>query len=76
MGKDLPLLYPHLACEEPEIRRSVATALKHYPERISETLPLLERALGSESDEEAREAMEESIAVLKGKRNKLNDRKA
>ena len=65
VGKELQLLYSYLTREEPEIRRAVATALGNYPERISETLPLLEHALMSDSDEEAQHAIKNSIAVLK-----------
>jgi hypothetical protein len=65
VGKELPLLYPYLTCEEPEIRRAVATALGNYPEYVSETLPILEDALKSDSDEEAQQALKNSIAVLK-----------
>ena len=65
VGKELPLLYPYLTCEEPEIRHSIAVALENYPERISETLPLLEDALRTESNEEVQQAIKKSIAVLK-----------
>lgn len=65
VGKELALLYPYLTCEEPEVRRSVSVALQHYPQYAAETIPLLETALAAESDEEAGEAMEESIEILK-----------
>jgi hypothetical protein len=65
VGKDLPLLYPYLTCAEAEIRRSIANALKNYPERADETLPLLEAAALSERDAEAKQAMEEAIDTLK-----------
>lgn len=68
VGKELPLLYPYLACEEPEVRRAVASAMKNYPERASETRPLLERACDSETDAAAKEAMEEAIQLLRGNR--------
>lgn len=69
VGEELQLLYPYLTCEEPEIRRSVATALKNFPQRSTETLPLLKKALASESNEEALEAMEEAIAILEEEKN-------
>jgi hypothetical protein len=65
VGKELSLLYPYLTCEEPEIRRSVATALGNYPDHVSETLPFLEDALRIESNEEVQQAIKNSIAVLK-----------
>lgn len=68
VGRELPLLYPYLTCEEAEIRRSVASALKNFPGRAPKTLPLLQAAVRSEADAEAKQAMEEAIAVL-GDRN-------
>lgn len=64
VGKDLALLYPYLGCDIPEIRAAVAAALKHYPERRDELLPLLERAAESEVDAQAMESMEATIAAL------------
>lgn len=65
VGQELPLLYPYLTCEEPEIRCSIATAFGIYPDHVSETLPFLEDALKAESNEEVQQAIKKSIAKLK-----------
>ena len=64
VGKDLALLYPYLGCNIAEIRGAVAAAFKHYPERREELRPLLQRAVESEVDAEAKESMEATIAAL------------
>ena len=55
-------LLPYLSDPTPEIRRSVASALGNYPEHASWTLPALDNAMASESDEDVREALAESKA--------------
>jgi len=62
--KELNLLYQYLFCEEPAVRDSVAKALGEYPQFKMDTLLLLEKALASETDEFAKETIENSIRVL------------
>src|SRR6266487_4698818 len=57
--KELQLLFPYLSCEVPIVRENVAGALNHYPQYVAETLPMLEKALASERDEEAKEKITE-----------------
>jgi hypothetical protein len=64
IANEFPMLYPYLFCEEPLIRDYVAKAFGKYPEFKSGTLPLLEKALVSESDEFARKSMLNSIKFL------------
>lgn len=67
VGKELRLLYPYLKCDEPEVRRSVASAMGNFPERSDEMLPLLERAVASEMDADAKQAMQDTIDLLKAR---------
>jgi hypothetical protein len=60
----LPHLIPYLRDNEPEIRRLVAVAFGNYPEHAGVSLPALEAAESSESDEEVRAALQESKARL------------
>ena len=62
----LGLLLPYLASSEPDVRTEVARALAKYPENREVFLPLVEAALAAETDEEARESLEESAAALRG----------
>jgi len=62
--KEFSLLYPYLVCEESDIKNDVAEAFGEYPQFKSETLPLLEKALASESDEVAKATIENSIKIL------------
>lgn len=64
IAKEFHFLYPYLFCEEPVIRDYVAKAFGNYPEFKSETLPLLEKALLTETDEFAKETIENSIKIL------------
>jgi hypothetical protein len=57
----LPALSPFLADPEPEIRASVAEALACYPSRARDFVPVLQRALSVEEDEETRERIQESL---------------
>jgi len=66
--QEIQLLFPYLYCEVPVVRESVAGALSHYPQYIAETLPMLEKALASESDEEAKEKITEAIETLKSEK--------
>ncbi len=59
-----PALIPFLEDGEPEIRRSVASALGEYSEHASFSLPALAAAAGREVDEEARDAIREAIDRL------------
>lgn len=69
--KELRLLFPYLFCENPTVRESVAGALIRYPRYSAETIPMLEKALASESDEEAKEKMTEATETLKSEKAKL-----
>lgn len=62
--KELNLLYQYLFCEEPAVRDSVAKALGEYSQFKMDTLSLLEKALANETDEFAKETIENSIRVL------------
>ncbi len=64
IAKEFSLLYPYLFCEEPLIRDYVAVTFGKYPEFKIETLPLLEKALMSESDEFTRASIDSSIKIL------------
>lgn len=55
------LLYPFLRHSDPEVRRSVAVAVGHFPEVAARVLPDLEAALRDESDKYVREALQEVI---------------
>ncbi len=59
----LPALIPYLKDDEPEIRRAVASALGEYPEYAALSLPALAAAAEREVDEEARVAIQESLAA-------------
>ena len=69
--KEIRLLFPYLSCEVPIVRESVAGALSRYPQYVAETLPMLEKALASESDEEAKEKITEAIETLESEQAKL-----
>jgi len=55
-------LLPYLSDPEPEVRRSVASALGNYPEHEVWSLPAIDAALASETDEYVREALANSKA--------------
>jgi hypothetical protein len=57
----LAALLPFMADPEPWIRGTVAEALACYPSRASDFVPVLERALSVEEDEETRERIDESL---------------
>lgn len=63
-AKEFSLFYPYLFDDLYAIRDYVAQVFREYPEFRAETLPLLKKALISESDEFARESMRNSIKVL------------
>jgi HEAT repeat protein len=63
--KELQLLYPFLQDPDEEIRGAIAVALSSYPGHSEETIPLLEHALGSESDGFIRTTMQNSIDKLR-----------
>jgi len=69
--KELQLLFPYLFCEVPIARESVAGALSRYPQYSAETLPMLEKAFASESDDEAKEKIAEAIERLKSEQARL-----
>lgn len=69
--EELRLLFPYLSCEVPIVRESVAGALGRYPQYVAETLPMLEKALASESNEEAKEKITEAIEALKSEQANL-----
>jgi HEAT repeat protein len=57
----LPSLIPFLTDSEAEVRATVAEALGCYPSRADELVPLLQRAVSVEEDENARERIQESL---------------
>jgi hypothetical protein len=63
----LDLLLPFLSVgSSSETRLTVASALANFPERASEFIPALERALGKERNDEVRGQMIESLQALQG----------
>ena len=60
-------LLPYLHNPGSEIRRSIASALGNYPEHETWSLPALDAALISETDEEVREALADSKARIAGR---------
>jgi hypothetical protein len=62
--KEFHLFYPYVLCDEHDIRSLAAQTFGEYPEFKTETLPLLKKALASESNVYAKETMENSIKTL------------
>jgi HEAT repeat protein len=62
--KGLHLLYPFLEYPDPEVRFFIAIALPFYPAHSQEIIPLLEKALKSESDKFTKAAIQEAIDKL------------
>jgi hypothetical protein len=62
--KELNTLYPYLFHEVYYVRAVIAHALQAFPEKSQETIPLLEKALETESDETTKHTIEDSIRVL------------
>ena len=60
------LLVPYLAHESADVRASVAEALGRYPSRAEDLTPALRTALRDESEEEAREALDQALRTLTG----------
>ncbi len=60
----LELLYPYLRDPEPSVRESVAMALGGFPELGNRSLPELNAALNGETDEYARNALQEAVERL------------
>lgn len=66
IGADaLPLLSPFLADSDPWVRGSVAEALACYPSRVDEFVPILQKALSVEQDEETRDRIQESLERIR-----------
>ena len=63
--KELHLLYPYLLHDEPYIRAVIAHSLANFPDFSHEILPLLEKALTLENDEDTRETIVNSISILR-----------
>lgn len=63
--KERYLLYPYLQDDEPFVRAMVAEALANFPKYSYETLPLLEKALAVENDEDVKASIVNSINVLR-----------
>jgi len=64
VGQRLELLYPYLADQGSPIKQYIAIALSRYPERASETLPLLKRAAATEMDAYDLEEINRAIVKL------------
>ena len=63
--KERHLLYLYLQNDEPFVRGMVAEALAKFPKYSDETLPLLEKALEAENDENVRKTMINTINILR-----------
>src|SRR5262249_52486436 len=61
----LQQLLPYLSNDEAEIRWSVATALGLYPEHTAWSLPAIDAAMASETEEEVRQALAKSKERLR-----------
>jgi hypothetical protein len=61
----LPVLYPYLKHPINYVRGHIARAFPYYPERASETIPLLEACLETEEDKYAREYVVVGLHTLK-----------
>ena len=61
-------LLTYLTHNEPEIRLTIAMMLPYYPEHFGITIPALEMATSTESDEEVQESMQSALDEIK-KRN-------
>jgi HEAT repeat protein len=61
LRRRLDVLYPYLKDPEPEIRRSVAAAIGHFPDIVPRLLPDLQEALKDETDKYAREALQKVV---------------
>ena len=64
IAKEFNLFYPYLFDDLYAIRDHIARVFQEYLEFRSETLPLLEKALVSESNVYAKNTMENSIKIL------------
>lgn len=69
VGRAAHLLLPYLSDSQSEIRAAVARALRLHPERAAELLPALEAAEARETANDAREAVRQSIAMLRAARS-------
>lgn len=69
VGRAAHLLLPYLSDSQSEIRAAVSRALRLYPERAAELLPALEAAEARETANDAREAVRQSIAMLRAARS-------
>lgn len=63
--KQLHLLYPYLLHNEPYVRAVIAHSLANFPRYSHEILPLLEKALTLDNDEDTREVIVNSMNVLR-----------
>lgn len=64
VGKDLALLYPFLEHESYGVRYYVIRALGYYPQFAKEIIPLLEKALLIETNDQCRDEILISIKML------------
>jgi hypothetical protein len=63
LRRRIDLLYPFLRDPEPEIRRSVAAAMVHFPDIALGLLPDLQEALKAESDRYAQEELQRLVEI-------------
>jgi len=63
--KELHLLYPYLLHDEPYVRAIIAHSLANFSKYSHEILPLLEKALTLDSDEDTRETIVNAINILR-----------
>lgn len=65
VGRAVHLLLPYLSDGQSEIRAAIARALGMHPQRAGELLPMLEAAEARETADDAREAIRQSIVMLR-----------
>jgi len=64
VNQELHMLYPYLFHEVFYVRTVIAHALQAFPEKSQEIVPLLEKALETESDENTKDTIQDSIRIL------------
>lgn len=65
VGVQLDLLFPYLQDDEPEVRETIARCLARFPDRVGDTLPLLEKAWITEPEDYVKESVQKSLTQLR-----------
>jgi hypothetical protein len=60
----VPKLTSYLKHSDPNVRTDIARALANYPDLADQTVPPLREALAAESDDEVREALQQTLDPL------------